>query len=175
MNTGERFRPVQTYVVRLASSVLLTLLVAAGLLMVPVSCMCGSSVPHGHSLFQLPSHRHGNIDSHEREGSPPGHGNHDSRIASSDADGIDHSSVAHHIAAGEPRQTFSPAASNALEKHDGAVVQAPPSSSFGHPIAMTQPSTITLADQQCERLVLPSVRTMTGLEQTPETPPPRAL
>jgi hypothetical protein len=67
------------------------------------------------------------------------------------------------------------ALSNVMEHQDSAVLQAPPSSSFGQPMVIAQLSSIAAFDiEQCEPLNLPATRTLEGLETSPETPPPRA-
>jgi hypothetical protein len=161
---------------RLAGSGLVPLLLVLGLLMAPVSCTCGTSIPHGHSLFQLPHHHHGAAeygDSHD-------HGEHHAPART-------HDGFAHQL---HPLMNIDPecdelqsevifpdsfAFSNMMEQQDSWVVKAPPSSSVGQPMAMSQASQITTPSAHtCNSIDLPRTRTLQGLETSPETPPPRA-
>jgi hypothetical protein len=151
---------------------LIPLLLVFGLLLAPVSCMCGASVPHGHSLFQLPHHNHSAVD-HDHHGYYTGQRHEDGFVHHT------HPLMAVDLECEDPggftEYTGNFALSNAMEHQDGAIVQAPPSSSFGQPMVIAQPSLPTTVDiGQCEPLNLPSTRTLEGLATSPETPPPRA-
>jgi hypothetical protein len=64
---------------------------------------------------------------------------------------------------------------NALEQQDGAVLQAPPTSSFGQPMVMMQPvQTAPVVAEICDSLDLPATRILEGMQPSPEIPPPRA-
>lgn len=150
------------------------MLVVLGLLMAPVSCMCGASVPHGHSLFQLPNHNHGAVDDHEDDsGSVSEHSGayaHLPHPLMLDDPECDNGHLTYPYAGDE-----GVARSNAMEQQSGAVLQTPPSSSFGQPMVMAQSSAIdTPTPTECEPLNLPATRTLEGLETLPETPPPQA-
>ena len=161
----------------LVRSGFIPLLLVGGLLMAPVSCMCGASVPHGHSLFQLPQHNHASDghDDHAESPDSPDHRAHSSAT-------FEHQP--HPLMSADPEcdrpgdvLTFTGnfALSNAMEHQDGAVLQAPPSSSFGQPMVIAQPSSIiTPSAQHCALLDLPGARTLEGLATSPETPPPQA-
>lgn len=153
------------------------LMLVVGLLIAPVSCTCGASVPHGHSLFQLPHHHHaaGDKDHEHHSGEEhAGHSNH--------TDGFAH--LPHPLAVDESECNDPQiemllagnfAFSNALEQQDSAILQAPPASSFGQPMAIAQPSLMTIAETSvCESIALPATRVLEGMATSPETPPPRA-
>lgn len=158
---------------KLINTVFVSLLVIAGLLTAPVTCMCGASIPHGHSLFQLPFHSHADADH-----PAPGDAGHDAHertdhmasvvVLQEDEcdDGGERSGI-------HPDGLKYSALSNATEKQDGAVLQVPPGSSTGQPVAITQPALIPLPGQQSESLLLPSAPVLEGLDHSPEIPPPR--
>jgi hypothetical protein len=159
---------------------LVPLSLVLGLLMAPVTCTCGAAIPHGHSLFQLPHHNHAAPDhSHDHDA-----GDHDHRSGSAEALHIhplatfmphkvdECDEMGHHHPGLIAATNF--ALSNALEQHDGWTLKAPPSSSFGQPTVMTQPSLIDrIAAQQCDSIDLPATRMLVGMVTTPEPPPPR--
>lgn len=148
------------------------LLVVAGLFLSPVSCTCGASIPHGHSLFQLPNHNHGAVDDHpadqhvvEPEKNSFAHQPHPLMVVDSECDKPKPGS----------RYAGNFAMSNALEQQDSAVLQLPSASSFGQPMVIAQPSSlITPVAEQCEPVNLPTTRPLEGLATSPETPPPQA-
>jgi hypothetical protein len=162
-----------------SASAVIPLMLIFGLLMAPVTCTCGASVPHGHSLFQLPHHHHGD-DAHEH---PVEH--HDAQHAGHDHQkerGFSH--LPHPLAVSEP-ECDSPqldmllagnfVLANAMEHQDGAVLKAPPASSFGQPMVIAQPSVAAVQTAHvCESIDLPATRTLEGLATTPEPPPPKA-
>lgn len=160
---------------RLVNTVFVTFVVTGGLLMAPVSCMCGASIPHGHSLFQLPFHNHASVDHaahearthvvHQRPGNAL------PSLMIPDVECGNGASESHF----STEEFSSIARSNAMEKNDDVSLQAPPNSSVGQPIAVTQPTLITLPGQQCELITLPPARVMEGLEPSPEIPPPRSV
>jgi hypothetical protein len=170
MSTGNLTSSLHAFTLKVGNSVVVSLLVTVGLLMVPVSCTCGASIPHSHSLFELPHHHHGS------DGYRSGHTAGSHRDASSDSNG-EHGEDCEEYATettGADHETHH-AMSNALEQHNGWVIKSPPNSSIGHPIAMTQPALIMLPGQQCESLILPPYRLLEGTDTIPETPPPRTL
>lgn len=156
----------------------LPLMLVFGLLLAPVTCTCGASVPHGHSLFQLPHHHHGDDDQghydHDEASDHQSHGHHDSEFAH----------VPHPLAVIESECDDSELSmllagnfvlANALEHQDGAVLNAPPTSSFGQPMTIAQPALPTIDSVDvCETVDLPSTRTLEGTATAPETPPPQA-
>ena len=165
---------------RCSASVVLPLMLMFGLLLAPVTCTCGASVPHGHSLFQLPHHHHGSDDhghdhNHANEHHDHAdHGHHDSGFAH-----LPHPLAVSEPECEDPKLTMLLAGnfvlSNALEHQDSAVLQAPPASSFGQPMTIAQPSVASIQTvDACESIDLPSTRTMQGLTTTPEPPPPKA-
>lgn len=163
----------------LASGVL-PLLLAFGLLLAPVTCICGASAPHGHSLFQLPHHHHGAGDEDHTHHDGVEHSGHSSH--SNHDHGFAH--LPHPLAVSEPECNDPQinmliagnfVLSNALEQQDSAVLQAPPASSFGQPMAIAQPSLTTIGETNaCESVDLPATRVLEGMATSPETPPPRA-
>jgi hypothetical protein len=177
MITAHTFGPMEKLIRRLASSAFLAILATVGLVMVPVSCTCGAPLPHAHSLFELPFHHHA----------------HDDGRYHVDQDDHDHHGHASAVAFATPELAllgdevmcdslkrgnttgFNVAASNALEQHEGATLQAPPTSSVGHAIAMTTPALVTIAEPLCETLLLPPARVLKGSTPLPETPPPQHL
>jgi hypothetical protein len=169
MDTGSTSRPLQFIALKLANSVFISLLVVTGLLMIPVSCTCGAAIPHGHSLFQLPHHNHASTDAHA------GHETPNDAVVSLDQFMKDWECVGSNGDATNLHHKYHFALSNVLEQHDGTAVQAPPSSSIGHPIAMTQSSMIALPCLECQVISLPPTQTLQGAEPLPETPPPRQL
>jgi hypothetical protein len=170
MSTGNLTSSLLTFALKLGNSVVVSLLVTTGLLMVPVSCTCGASVPHSHSLFELPHHHHGSSDHRDDHMD-------DSVLVSSAEAKHEHDrdcdEVLDELAHADHGERH--ALANALEQHDGWVIKSAPSSSIGHPIAMTQPALIMLPGQQCESLILPPYRLLEGTDTIPETPPPRTL
>ena len=148
-------------------------LLVFGLLLTPVTCTCGSSIPHGHFLFQLQHHVH------DQDG-------HESDEADATAEASEHDSGFSHKphpmmidecddGPGETGFTAHFALSNAMEQQDSAVVNSPPASSIAQPSAITQPSMIETPNvQQCDSIYLPSTRTLEGVATSPETPPPKA-
>ena len=168
MTTSQSTGPLIRIVQRIASSAVLSLLAVAGLLMIPVSCTCGATVPHGHSLFELPFHHHGADDhaDHEMDHSHGAHG------VTPSTHEMSQEMCDSHIPDGSVGFSF--ATSNALEsQQDGATLNAPPSSSVGHPMAMTTPGLIALNPPACERIALPPTRVLEGSQPAPETPPPQ--
>ncbi len=151
---------------RLFGGAFIPLLAVAGLLLTPVSCMCGASVPHGHSLFQLPYHHHG-ANHNESDSMSESHGS---------MKGVGHVGESDGECDGHRRMlTFDGnfALSNLAEQSDGAALKAPPSSSFGHAMAMTQPTFVSMSPVNCESIDLPPARMLEGTQTSPETPPPR--
>jgi hypothetical protein len=54
----------------LASTAIVPTTIVAGMLSFPTTCQCGADYPHGHSIFEMPGHSHGerrNDDSRDRE------------------------------------------------------------------------------------------------------------
>jgi hypothetical protein len=147
-----------------------------GLLMAPVTCTCGASVPHGHSLFQLPHHHHGADDSHHD------HHSEDYDHTSHQKTGFSHSPhplMVDNPECDEPIHLLGNsghfALSNALEHQDSAVIQPPPTSSFGQPMTIAQPPGIsTPLERECDSIFLPATRTLQGVAISPEIPPPKA-
>ncbi len=167
MDTNAAMRTGQTLVF---GSIIPALLVV-GLLLTPVNCACGASLPHGHFLFQL-AHHHHDEDLHEQPD--------DSDEVVQHESGFSHQP--HPMVVEEPDCGESPgergftahfALSNAIE-NDSAMLQAPPTSSFGQPAPIAQPSLIeTPTLQQCDSVYLPTTRTLEGVATSPETPPPK--
>jgi hypothetical protein len=177
MTLNPRMRTVAR---QLLASGVLPLMLVFGLLLAPVTCTCGASVPHGHSLFQLPHHHHGAGDdshTHHNENEHSEHGSH-----SNHASGFTH--LPHPLAVDEP-ECDTPeldmllagnfVLANALEQQDGAVLKAPPASSFGQPMVIAQPSlTPNNTIDSCESIDLPGTRILEGMATSPEPPPPKA-
>ncbi len=167
MDTNAAIRMGQTIIL---GSVVPALLVV-GLLLTPVSCTCGAGVPHGHFLFQLAHHHHGDEDGD--------HHAHESDVAEHDS-GFAHQP--HPKMIEEPECTEGPgelgftahfALSNAMEQ-DSAVLQTTSASAFGQPSPMAQPSLIeTPTVEQCDSIYLPATRMLEGVAISPETPPPK--
>jgi hypothetical protein len=137
---------------RIASCSAVFVFAILGMLITPVSCTCGAQIPHGHSLFQLPHHYHGgDPEAH------PGASRHAEHGADSRADiNASHSTRSWHNVMAAPgacektgktaghSMKFSFALDNLLEQGEGSSVSPPPTSSFGQPIAIAQPSLVSL-------------------------------
>jgi hypothetical protein len=158
---------------RLFYGAIVPALMVLGMLMAPVNCTCGSSIPHGHSLFQLAHHHHG--DDHDEHSDHAEHEEHDAgRFAH-----LPHPAMIDEPECDSPPDKFefsgNFALSNAMEQQDSVAMQSAPSTSFAHPLAIAQPSAIdTPSSQECDSVFLPATRTLEGVATSPETPPPRA-
>jgi hypothetical protein len=155
----------------LGASTILIFLSVAGLLIIPTHCTCGSDLQHGHSLFQLPHHRHETVPaavaSHD----------HSARLETDAADDAICSMTASPKRADHTDLT--PLAWDASSKiefgdTDGATLRALPSSSHGQPMTLIASSIPDLSSSEglCGAQREPA--TMRGLTVSPDPPPPRA-
>lgn len=128
-------------------SIALPLSLVLGMLAAPVTCQCGSPLPHDHSLFILGTHTH---DSATGNRSAHSHG---SESSGASATG--------------PR--------NASEVHaEGPALRAPTDYAAGQPRALALPAVVlTLEAQESERIA-DSDRPRTPHTLDIEPPPPQA-
>lgn len=164
MNTNAGKQPGQT----LVYGSIIPVLLALGMLLAPVNCACGASIPHGHFLNQLPLHQHDDAQNDHSGTSAQ----HDSGFSHQPHPKIVEESGCGNTP-GELEFTAHFALSNAMEQ-DSTLLQPSVTSSFGLPAPIAQPSLVeTPTLEQSDSVYLTATRTLEGVATSPETPPPK--